>query len=100
MRLMATQHSRISLALNPGYPPLLLRHKFVGCAKSRCDSLAACETALRDFAHAIGRGTAVAHPTCAYDTVVPRPAPERRPIRLRIVAAFSVAAVVAPPAQA
>jgi hypothetical protein len=38
----------------PGSVLLLLRHKFVGCAKSRREGLAACATALRDFAHAIG----------------------------------------------
>ena len=64
--LAGVQHPSVVIAgLGPEIPIMwyggalliLLRHKFVGCAKSRCEGLATCATALRDFAHAIGRGT-------------------------------------------
>ena len=50
------------------YALTLLRHKFVGCAKSRCEALAACATARRDFAHATGRQARGCTPYAAFMT--------------------------------
>jgi hypothetical protein len=61
--------------------------KFVGCAKSRWEGPAACATAPRDFAHAIGGGTARLHtqPAAWRDLLSPlvgvRPGKKKAPAR-------------------